>query len=1083
MSATPEREARIFSTARKLPAEDRAFYLDDACAGDAPLRQRVEELLQANDAVGAFLPELATAAEGSAPVAAARGSADTIRADPSPSEQPGDSIDRYKLLEKIGEGGFGVVYVAEQKEPVKRRVALKIIKLGMDTKQVVARFGAERQALALMDHPNIAKVLDAGATSTGRPFFVMELVKGIKLTDYCDKSRLSTKERLDLFIQVCRAIQHAHQKGIIHRDIKPSNILVTLHDGMPVPKVIDFGIAKATQGDLTDQTVYTKYQQFIGTPAYMSPEQAEMSGLDIDTRSDIYSLGVLLYELLTGKTPFDPKELMASGIDAMRKTIREKEPVRPSTRVTQELSAVAASRQSAADSPGQHGGALPRRRYEQLQALVRLLRGDLDWIVMKALEKDRTRRYETANGLMVDIQRHLKNEPVMARPPSNLYRFRKMVRRNKLAYAAGLALTAALLIGTAVSTWQARVAIRAQRETDKSRIAEKAQRGLAEENARKATDSERNTQRLLYLADMKLAHAAWEEGNLSRMSSLLEAHRPKPGEADARGFECFYLQELDKGEQEQILPGHTNAVLSVAVSPDGKWLASQGESDTRLWDLTRRSLTAVWPSRAIQLINNPAYGISFSHDSRYLAFPSEEGLQLCDLATRQTRLLCSGFAEKPLFSPVANLIAFNSGSAGPGIRVWDYLSNKEVGIAGPDRAVWCWSPNGSRLLAGPSRGAGGSLDWWDVLTFRIVETNYVAQYIFGAAVSRDGRLTAAADWQGEISLLETPGGKILGTMDCGDIRSSALAFSPDGKFLATASRDQAILIWNLESRRRARQLRGHHAKVASLAYTADGQTLVSGDCDGKVLLWDMARETRRLQITNRLGGFGCNPPRFSADGKLVALAITEDECAVLDASTLQPQSSIRGQFAAFSPDSRQAAFFSARQGQPVLRVTKVGAPSHRATIPLATARFTQELPEISPDGRFLTLNYLGPEGSTLLFDVFAGERILTVAHLRDPFSTSRFLPDGHSWVCAAGSAIDFWDLHSRRKTRSMDCGSSVFGLAVSPDAKFLAASREDLRISLWDLSFWSRPACSDRPSSIRVGAGFLRRWANPGLRQ
>jgi serine/threonine protein kinase len=352
---------------------------------------------------------------------------------PEPFEASGHILGRYKLLEKVGEGGFGVVYVAEQKEPVKRRVALKIIKLGMDTRQVVARFEAEHQALALMDHPNIAKVLDAGATDSGRPYFVMELVRGVKLTDYCDQNKLWTKQRLELFIPVCQAIQHAHQKGIIHRDIKPSNILVTLHDGVPVPKVIDFGIAKATQQDLTDKTVYTQLQQFVGTPAYMSPEQAEMSGLDVDTRSDIYSLGVLLYELLTGRTPFDPKELMSQGIDAMRKTIREKEPVRPSTKVatlqTEELTTTAARR--AAEAP----------------KLISLLRGDLDWIVMKCLEKDRTRRYETANGLAADLKRHLTNEPVSARPPSTAYRFQKALRRNKLAFAAGAAVVVALILG------------------------------------------------------------------------------------------------------------------------------------------------------------------------------------------------------------------------------------------------------------------------------------------------------------------------------------------------------------------------------------------------------------------------------------------------------------------------------------------------------------------------------------------------------------------------------------------------------------------------------------------------------------
>jgi len=292
--------------------------------------------------------------------------------------------------------------VAEQTEPVRRRVALKVIKLGMDTKQVVARFEAERQALAMMDHPNIAKVLDAGTTETGRPYFIMELVRGIKITEYCDQHNVPTKNRLELLMKVCQAIQHAHQKGIIHRDIKPSNILVTLQDGVPAPKVIDFGIAKATEGRLTEATVYTQLHQFIGTPAYMSPEQAEMSGLDIDTRSDIYSLGVLLYELLTGKTPFDVQELMAQGVDAMRRTIREKEPAKPSTRLD--------------TLEGEELATTAKRRAVESSKLARLLRGDLDWIVMKCLEKDRTRRYETANGLATDLKRHLNNEPVTAGP-------------------------------------------------------------------------------------------------------------------------------------------------------------------------------------------------------------------------------------------------------------------------------------------------------------------------------------------------------------------------------------------------------------------------------------------------------------------------------------------------------------------------------------------------------------------------------------------------------------------------------------------------------------------------------------------
>ena len=412
-----QRLEELFHAALERPAgPERQAYLDGACGGDAELRDNVDALLAAHAEATGFLEEPAVAAK---------------------REGPGTTIGPYKLLQEIGEGGMGVVYMAEQTEPVRRKVALKVIKLGMDTKQVISRFEAERQALALMDHANIARVLDAGATDSGRPYFVMELVRGVPIDTYCDQNKLPTRARLELFIDVCRAIQHAHQKGIIHRDLKPSNVLVTSYDGVPVPKIIDFGVAKATNQKLTERTLFTEFRQVIGTPEYMSPEQAEMSGLDVDTRSDIYSLGVLLYQLLTGTTPVDPKELRTAGFEEMTRMIREDEAPAPSTRVSKLGSAA----DELARSHGSDAGALSKQ-----------LRGDLDWIVLRALEKDRTRRYETASDFARDVERHLEDLPVEASPPGALYRLNKVAHRNRRAVTAGAAVLLAVALGLAGTT-------------------------------------------------------------------------------------------------------------------------------------------------------------------------------------------------------------------------------------------------------------------------------------------------------------------------------------------------------------------------------------------------------------------------------------------------------------------------------------------------------------------------------------------------------------------------------------------------------------------------------------------------------
>jgi serine/threonine protein kinase len=455
----------IFSDAfGRDTASDRAAYLDEVCAGNPELRARVEALLRAQGQPGRFLEpdEAATVVRtGSTPISETN---EALSYNDAPSASLGETIGAYRLLQVIGEGGMGTVYLAEQTAPVKRAVALKIIKPGMDTGQVVARFEAERQALAMMDHPSIAKVLDAGSTDTGRPYFVMELVKGVPITEYCDSVHLTPKERLELFIPVCAAVQHAHQKGIIHRDIKPSNVLVAMLDGKPVPKVIDFGIAKAIDQRLTERSLFTQYGAIVGTLEYMSPEQAEMSALGVDTRTDVYALGVMLYELLTGSTPLERGRLRESGYVEILKRIKEEEPPKPSTRLSESsesLPSVAAQRRTE-----------PAR-------LTKLVRGDLDWIVMKSIEKDRVRRYETANGFARDIRRYLDGDAVEACPPSARYKLSKFAHKHRAAIATAGAFALLLVAATAISVGLALLANRERGRAVHAELLAKEQQGRA----------------------------------------------------------------------------------------------------------------------------------------------------------------------------------------------------------------------------------------------------------------------------------------------------------------------------------------------------------------------------------------------------------------------------------------------------------------------------------------------------------------------------------------------------------------------------------------------------------------------------
>jgi serine/threonine protein kinase len=519
----------LFCEALERPAgPERLAYLDEACRDNPALRAQVEDLVSAQERAAGFLDSAAGAATSAStdepdedaafavaePAAAGLSqaartdgdaTADATNPASAPSSQasrplaegPGSRIGPYKLLQEIGQGGMGVVYLAEQEKPVRRRVALKIIKPGMDTQQVVGRFEAERQALALMDHPSIAKVFDAGSTDTGRPYFVMELVKGVPITEYCDTVHLTPRERLELFIPVCQAIQHAHQKGIIHRDVKPSNVLVAMQDGKPIPKVIDFGIAKATEQRLTERSLYTQHGAIIGTLEYMSPEQAEMSALDVDTRTDIYALGVMLYELLTGTTPLQRQKLREAGYAEILRRIREEEPPKPRTRLSE-------SRDSLASISAQ-------RRTEPTR-LTKLLRRELDWIAMKAIEKDRTRRYETASAFARDIERYLNDEPVEAGPPSPSYRLRKYARKHRAALTTAGAFAGLLVVAAAVSTWQAYLATQARNEAQESYKQSQLNETKAKEQEAQARHSAAESEAVLKFFQDHVLSAARPEG-------------------------------------------------------------------------------------------------------------------------------------------------------------------------------------------------------------------------------------------------------------------------------------------------------------------------------------------------------------------------------------------------------------------------------------------------------------------------------------------------------------------------------------------------------------------------------------------
>jgi len=1126
----------IFADAlEKANAAERAAYLAQACGNDVQLRQGVEALLQAYEKAGAFLeqppaaefavPPLASAKSGSggeqtkpAKAGTPNGPGATVILSTPLTEKAGDRIGHYKLLQQIGEGGCGVVYMAEQEQPIRRRVALKVIKLGMDTKAVIARFEAERQALALMDHPNIAKVLDAGATDTGRPYFVMELVRGIKITDYCDQNNLSTEQRLDLFVQICHAIQHAHQKGIIHRDIKPSNILVTVHDGKPLPKIIDFGIAKATSGQvLTDKTLFTAFEQFIGTPAYMSPEQAEMSTLDIDTRSDIYALGVLLYELLTGQTPFDQKELVAAGLSEMRRIIREQEPLRPSTRI---------STLEAADQT-----TVAKRRHAELPQLIHVVRGDLDWIVMKCLEKDRTRRYETANGLAHDILCHLNNEPVLARPPSKLYRFQKLVRRNKLVFTAAAAVSGVLVLGVIVSTWQAVRATRARHEAVEARnheqgLREAAQQAQANEAQmrERAEKQELEARQRAYASDMNVAKQALDGNNLGRAQELLDRQRPQPGQRDLRGWEWRYLWQQCRSDALFTLCQKSSEIFSLAVSSDGNWLAmgAYNKGGLSVWDLrTRQELIRLVESEVL-------VRAAFSPTEPLLAFTSSTvsssgqariTLRLWNTATRQM------VAEFPLDNECIGLAFAKDGRTLITSTVRGYIILWRM----PDGTKLASYPS-EQTRVGPSTGFAATPDlslaayWLRLGRIRVIDLRdgkelwtavAAKEFVTALAFSPDGKTLASAGGfvESDIRLWDVATGKEIGKLEGHGSWVSSLVFWPDGKKLASSSADQTIRIWDIASRKCLDVLRGHRQEVWRLALLPDDKTLVSGVKDGTVGFWDtsvthlkqpritipenvatwcFAPDGRSVLTLNDQGqvsrwtgpdfqqkvallevGTNFYDVFFSSDGRFVAVSFTNGVFQTWDLT----RRILSHQLTNTTGKVWTASFLA--DGNKLVNYSVSGNLFHEWNLTTGLEIQSWQAPAgdvfafcLSPDERlFVAIGYYMGE---VVFRNLANESNPKVDLDVLEAEGACFSPDGKLFAVASSMGCAWvWETATWREVATLrGVLLGVHSVAFSGDGKRLATGGGDAALKLWDTESWQEALTLEGQGSLLMGTAF-----------
>jgi serine/threonine protein kinase/WD40 repeat protein len=826
MQAQHSPEKSLFCAAIELSsAEERAAFLEEACKDNPILRTEVEALLRAHESPQPILDETRPG---------------LTAADELISERPGEVIGRYKLLEQIGEGGFGVVFMAEQQQPVRRKVALKILKPGMDTKQVVGRFETERQALAIMDHPCIAKVFDGGATPSGRPYFVMELVRGVPVTKYCDQNCLSPRQRLKLFIPICEAVQHAHQKGVIHRDLKPSNILVTMHDTTPVPKIIDFGVAKAVGQELTDKTVFTGFTHMIGTPLYMSPEQAGQSGLDVDTRSDIYSLGVLLYELLTGTTPFAKDLFKQATYEEIRRIIRDDDPPKPSTRLSDlgKSGERTASLSLPFDSEPLTGNlaSVSVRRHMEPAKLTKLLRGELDWIVMKALEKDRNRRYETANGLAKDLQRYLNDENVLACPPSVSYRLRKLLHRNKGPAVAVVLMILVLIAGIIGTTWGM---IRAT----------KAESGaVIEANQKKEA--------------LKDKEAALENAQEQLFQTLVQQARAERS-SDRVGQRFEALAAIRKAAKLRVTAELRTEAMAALVLPDVEVVQE--------W--------AAWPDGSLQLAFDDGY-------HRYVRMDREGRMVVCQINDGQEKIVARlPIQAKPPFgavsiSPDGRYAAYGegvtSGSAAANVSIWKIDGPKSELILpvpeGTYEGALTFHRNGRHLAIGH---ADSTVSVYDLTTAsRLQRLEVGARPVYLAFHPHDSRLAVACGQA--VKVFNIDNGREVSVLRHPDLRTRvySVAWHPDGRRLATGCNDRKIRLWDTETGKEFMPpWEAPFSTGVTVTFNHAGDRLASRSWGETTIVWDATSGQLQLIIPALSGHFSTDDRTigFEVNGNNVQL--------------------------------------------------------------------------------------------------------------------------------------------------------------------------------------------------------------------